>query len=97
MTEVAKGKYFYGSVKVGERGQIVIPIEATLNYAAKRPLTDEEIDHLITMGDRMKKKVFGATKVIEALGESILISEEGRTGINNIDDGVWLIEGIAKW
>ncbi|TKJ24573.1 MAG: AbrB family transcriptional regulator [Promethearchaeota archaeon Loki_b31] len=32
MTEVAKGKYFYGSVKVGERGQIVIPIEARKHF-----------------------------------------------------------------
>jgi len=32
MTEVTKGKYFYGSVKVGERGQIVIPIEARKHF-----------------------------------------------------------------
>jgi AbrB family looped-hinge helix DNA binding protein len=28
MSEFPKGKYFFGSVKVGERGQIVIPAEA---------------------------------------------------------------------
>ena len=32
MTVVTKGKYFYGSVKVGERGQIVIPIEARKQF-----------------------------------------------------------------
>jgi AbrB family looped-hinge helix DNA binding protein len=32
MTEVSEGKYFYGSVKVGERGQIVIPIEARKHF-----------------------------------------------------------------
>ncbi|MHA2203825.1 MAG: AbrB/MazE/SpoVT family DNA-binding domain-containing protein, partial [Candidatus Hodarchaeales archaeon] len=28
MAEIAKGKYIFGTVKVGERGQIVIPKDA---------------------------------------------------------------------
>ena len=29
MTEIQKGKYLFGTVKIGERGQIVIPVSYT--------------------------------------------------------------------
>jgi AbrB family looped-hinge helix DNA binding protein len=35
MTEVAKGKFLYGLVTVGERGQIVIPKEARDQFDIK--------------------------------------------------------------
>ena len=48
MTEVAKGKYFYGSVKVGERGQIVIPIKARKDFNIKPG------DQVLIFGDSKK-------------------------------------------
>jgi len=47
MTE-NKGKSFYGSVKVGERGQIVIPKKAREEYDIKAG------DRLIVFGDNNK-------------------------------------------
>jgi len=48
MTEVVKGKYVYGTVKVGERGQIVIPSKAREHYNIKPG------DILLAIGDRRK-------------------------------------------
>ncbi|MFX1257936.1 MAG: AbrB/MazE/SpoVT family DNA-binding domain-containing protein [Promethearchaeota archaeon] len=48
MTKVIKGKYFFGSVKVGERGQIVIPIEARKLFNIKPG------DKLLVLGDEKK-------------------------------------------
>jgi AbrB family looped-hinge helix DNA binding protein len=45
MTEVAKGKFLYGIVTVGERGQIVIPKEARDQFDIKPR------DKLIVVGD----------------------------------------------
>jgi AbrB family looped-hinge helix DNA binding protein len=45
MTEVAKGKFLYGIVTVGERGQIVIPKEARDQFDIKPG------DKLIVVGD----------------------------------------------
>ncbi len=48
MAEVANGKYIFGTVKVGERGQIVIPKEARKLFEIKPG------DILIVTGDRRK-------------------------------------------
>lgn len=48
MTEVVKGKYIYGTVKVGERGQVVIPSKARKHFNIKAG------DLLLVIGDRKK-------------------------------------------
>lgn len=35
MKDMLKGKYFYGAVAVGERGQVVVPMEARKEYGIK--------------------------------------------------------------
>jgi len=48
MTEIKKGKHIFGTVKVGERGQIVIPKEA-------RDIFDiDPGDNLLILGDEEK-------------------------------------------
>lgn len=79
MTEVAKGKFLYGTVTVGERGQIVIPKEARDQFEIKPG------DMLIVVGEAKKgialvkasaMKDF-ALKILGVLGEA---GEEGRRG-----------------
>jgi AbrB family looped-hinge helix DNA binding protein len=48
MTEIAKGKFLYGTVTVGERGQIVLPIEARKHFNIKPG------DKLLVAGDIKK-------------------------------------------
>jgi AbrB family looped-hinge helix DNA binding protein len=48
MTELKKGKYLFGTVKVGERGQIVIPKEARDKFDIKPG------DSLMILGDEKK-------------------------------------------
>jgi len=48
MIEVKKGKYIFGTVKVGERGQIVIPKEARDKFSI------ESGDSLLILGDENK-------------------------------------------
>jgi AbrB family looped-hinge helix DNA binding protein len=48
MTELAKGKFLYGTVTVGERGQIVLPIEARRHFNIKPG------DKLMLAGDLKK-------------------------------------------
>ena len=48
MTEITKGKYFFGTVKIGERGQIVIPKEAREVFDIKSG------DHLMLVGEEGK-------------------------------------------
>ena len=66
MTEVAKGKYMYRIVTVGERGQIVIPKEARDQFNIKPG------DKLIVIGD--VKKGIGIVKadVMKELALKIL-------------------------
>ncbi|HEC95644.1 MAG TPA: AbrB/MazE/SpoVT family DNA-binding domain-containing protein [Euryarchaeota archaeon] len=46
--EIKKGKYIFGTVKVGERGQIVIPKEARDKFSI------EPGDSLLILGDENK-------------------------------------------
>jgi AbrB family looped-hinge helix DNA binding protein len=48
MHEFHKGKYFFGTVKVGEKGQIVIPSNARKIFDIKPG------DSVIVMGDKRK-------------------------------------------
>jgi AbrB family looped-hinge helix DNA binding protein len=56
MTEIMRGKYIYGTVKVGERGQIVIPLEARKHFEINSG------DLLLVVGD----KNFGGLGVVKA-------------------------------
>ncbi len=77
MTKVAKDKYIFGTVKVGERGQIVIPKEAREKFNIKPG------DTLLVVGDLRKgialAKVEGlkgyALKLLGALEEKPLEDE----------------------
>lgn len=73
MTKVMKGKYFFGSVKVGERGQIVIPKDA-------REMFDiNPGDQLLILGDEKKGIAIAkasllknfAIKLFEVFGEDL--------------------------
>lgn len=73
MTKVMKGKYFFGSVKVGERGQIVIPIEARRLFEIKPGdkllvLGDENKGLAIAKASRLKNL---AMKLFEVFGEDV--------------------------
>ena len=65
--EAENGKYIFGVVKVGERGQIVIPKEAREIYGIKAG------DSLLVLGDTkgmaiVKTEIF-QDKIDEMLGE----------------------------
>lgn len=78
MSKIKKGKYFFGSVKVGERGQIVIPIEA------RKIFNINPGDKLLVLGDEKKgiaiakasllKDLLG--KLFEVFGEDLEEEEE---------------------
>lgn len=66
-----KGKHIFGTVKVGERGQIVIPKEARDLFDIKPGdillvLGDEEQGIAITKADVMQEV---AVKILKGLGE----------------------------
>jgi len=66
MTEVAKGKYLYGTVTVGERGQIVIPKEAREHFGIKPG------DKLIVAGDIEKGIALAKASIMKELALKIL-------------------------
>jgi AbrB family looped-hinge helix DNA binding protein len=71
MTEVAKGKFVYGIVTMGERGQIVIPKEARDQFDIKPGeklvvAGDIKKGIIIVKAERMKEF---ALKILGALGE----------------------------
>jgi AbrB family looped-hinge helix DNA binding protein len=71
MTEIKKGKHLFGTVKVGERGQIVIPKEAREMFKISSGdtllvLGDEEKGIAIVKEDLMKKF---ALKILESMGK----------------------------
>ena len=78
MTEVVKGKYIYGFVTVGERGQIVIPKEARDQFNIKPR------DKLIVVGDVKKGIAIAKAGVMKELALKILgaVSEEGREAVS---------------
>jgi len=74
MTEIEKGKYIYGIVTVGERGQIVIPKEARDQFDIKPG------DKLVVAGDIRKGIAIVKAGVLKELALKILgvVSEEDR-------------------
>jgi AbrB family looped-hinge helix DNA binding protein len=68
MSEVMKGKHFYGAVAVGERGQIVIPKEARDDFGI------EQGDKLVVMGSTGRGIILMKSDKIKAFAERILKS-----------------------
>jgi AbrB family looped-hinge helix DNA binding protein len=68
MTEVIKGKYFYGAVAVGERGQIVIPMEARKAYGINPG------DKLLAFGVDEKGIIFLKSDEMKKFAEKLLKS-----------------------
>jgi len=66
MTEVTKGKYFYGSVKVGERGQIVIPIEARKHFNINSG------DQVLVFGDSKKGIAIAKASLLKKFAGKLL-------------------------
>ncbi|MEX2706489.1 MAG: AbrB/MazE/SpoVT family DNA-binding domain-containing protein [Candidatus Freyrarchaeum guaymaensis] len=79
MAKIAKDKFIFGTVKVGERGQIVIPLEARKKFNIKPG------DILLVVGDLSKglaltkvEELKGyALKLLGALEEKPLEDESG--------------------
>lgn len=73
MTEVAEGKYIYGIVTVGERGQIVIPKEARKQFDINPG------DKIVVAGDIEKGIALAKADVMKQIALKILgtFREEG--------------------
>jgi len=83
MTEIKKGKYFFGTVKLGERGQIVIPKEARVVFDMKPG------DNLVLVGDEEKGIAIVKADIVKDLALKIL------ENMNNFDDIVK--SDLKKW
>jgi AbrB family looped-hinge helix DNA binding protein len=74
MTEIKKGKYFFGTVKIGERGQIVIPKEARDVFEITPG------DNLLLVGDVEKGIAIVKADLMKDLALKIL------DNMNNVQD-----------
>jgi AbrB family looped-hinge helix DNA binding protein len=61
MTELQKGKYLYATVKVGDRGQIVIPKDARKHFNIKPG------DLLVVVGDIKKGLGIATAELMESI------------------------------
>jgi AbrB family looped-hinge helix DNA binding protein len=76
--ELKKGKKFYGSVTVSERGQVVIPAEAREDFNIKTG------DKLLVLADLEKGIVFTKSNFVLAMLEGTLeTARKFETLINN--------------
>jgi AbrB family looped-hinge helix DNA binding protein len=73
MTEVEKGKFLYGTVTVGERGQIVLPIEARKHFNIKPG------DKLLVAGDLKKGLAIMKANILKEVALKILGAIGSRT------------------
>ena len=77
MSRIKKGKYFFGSVKVGERGQIVIPIDArkifNINPGDKLLVLGDEKKGIALVKASLLKNL--AVKLFETYGEDLEAEE----------------------
>lgn len=53
-------------------------IEETLKEKDYTPISDDKIDHLLTLEERLKDRIFGAERAIEKVSREMLLSEEAR-------------------
>jgi AbrB family looped-hinge helix DNA binding protein len=74
MTEIQKGKYLFGTVKIGERGQIVIPKEARDVFNIKAG------DNLLLIGDEEKGIAIVKADLMKDLALKLL------ENMNNVSD-----------
>jgi AbrB family looped-hinge helix DNA binding protein len=74
MTEIQKGKYLFGTVKIGERGQIVIPKEA------RDVFNIEAGDNLLLIGDKEKGIAIVKADLMKDLALKLL------DNMNNVTD-----------
>ena len=81
MTEITKGKYFFGTVKLGERGQIVIPKEARNVFNLKPG------DNLLLVGDEEKGIAIVKADLMQDLALKIV------ENMNNVQD---IVKTIPK-
>lgn len=72
MTEIEKGKFLYGTVTVGERGQIVLPIEARKHFNIKPG------DKLLVAGDLKKGLAIQKANIMKDVALKILGVMGGR-------------------
>ena len=77
MTEIQKGKYFFGTVKLGERGQIVIPKEARDVFNIK------PADNLLLVGDEEKGIAIVKADLMKDLALKLLKNMKNGTDIVN--------------
>lgn len=73
MTEMEKGKFLYGTVTVGERGQIVLPIAARKHFNIKPG------DKLLVAGDLKKGLAIMKANVLKEVALKILGAIGSRT------------------
>ena len=81
--ELKKGKKFYGSVTVSERGQVVIPAEARKDFDIKTGdkllvLADLEKGIVFTKADFMLQMMEGTLNSMRKI-ESIIKKPKGKT------------------
>ena len=75
MNTIGKGKYFFGSVKVGQKGQIVIPAEARKTFNIKPG------DSILVIGDEKKGIALVKADIMKTIAFKIL------EGVNNVYKG----------
>ncbi len=68
MVKVKKGKYFFGTAKVGERGQIVIPKEARDMFKIKPG------DTLLVMGDKETGLAITKSSIMKKFASKVMDS-----------------------
>lgn len=66
------GRMFYGSVTVGERGQVVIPAQARRDHGIAPG------DKLIVLGSPNGLALMGADRLLDLLGDTTLLAEHVR-------------------
>jgi AbrB family looped-hinge helix DNA binding protein len=66
MTELVKGKHFYGAVSVGERGQVVIPKEAREQFCIKPG------DKLVVLGNAGRGILLVKVDMLRKFAEGVL-------------------------
>lgn len=76
--KIKKGKHIFGTVKVGEKGQIVIPKEARDIFSIKTG------DDLLVLGDEKKGIAIVKASVMKKIGLAIL--EGVGKSVNNSDE-----------